>query len=102
MLLCNSIKIKRDFKGVYFKNVPITIKAEPKHDYEFVGWQGRNDRTPELTILLTEDIDLIPIFTKKNAVLLQIVFYLMRFVFISKILTQRVIGLSYIIILKKT
>jgi hypothetical protein len=62
----NSLKIKRDFKGVYFKNVPITIKAEPKHDYEFVGWKGRNDRTPELTILLTEDIDLVPVFQPKK------------------------------------
>ncbi|MBI3136381.1 MAG: CotH kinase family protein [Bacteroidetes bacterium] len=62
----NSLKIKRDFKGVYFKNVPVTIKAEPKHDYEFVGWKGRNERSSELTIMLTEDLELIPVFQPKR------------------------------------
>lgn len=62
----NSLSIKRDFKGLYFTNVPITIRAEAKHDYEFVGWQGRNDRSPELTILLTEDVELIPVFQPKK------------------------------------
>lgn len=63
----NSLKIKRDFKGIYFTGVPVTVKAEPRHDYEFVGWKGRNDRSAELTVMLTGDLELIPVFQPKKS-----------------------------------
>jgi hypothetical protein len=62
----NSLDIKRDFEGIYFTGVPVTVTAKPKHDYEFVGWKGRNEKNPELTINLSEDIELIPVFQAKR------------------------------------
>jgi len=62
----NSLKIERDFEGVYFDGVPITIKAAPKHDYEFVGWKDRKEKTAELTILVNEDLVLVPMFKPKR------------------------------------
>jgi hypothetical protein len=62
----NSLKIERDFKGVYFKNVPVTIRVEPKHDYEFVGWKDRSEKTPELTVLLQKDLVLVPLFKPRS------------------------------------
>ena len=61
----NSLKLKRDFKGIYFKNVPVKITAEPNHDYEFVGWKDRTEKTNELTVMLSNDITLVPIFRVK-------------------------------------
>jgi len=62
----NSLKIERNFEGVYFDGVPITIKAEPKHDYEFVGWKDRKEKSQELTFWLEEDVVLIPMFKPKR------------------------------------
>ena len=62
----NSLKIERNFKGVYFTGVPVTIKAEPKHDYEFIGWKDRPEKTPELALLLQDDLLLTPLFTPKQ------------------------------------
>ena len=62
----NSLNIKRNFNGIYFNNVPVTIKAEPKHDYEFVGWKDRKEKTQELTIWLDKDLVLVPLFKAKR------------------------------------
>lgn len=63
----NSIDIKRNFKGVYFTDVPVTITAEAKHDYEFIGWKGRSEKTPQLTLSLQEDAEFIPLFQPKRS-----------------------------------
>lgn len=62
----NSLKIKRDFKGIYFTGVPVKITVDPKHDYEFVGWKGREEKEAELTVLLTDDLVLEPIIRPKK------------------------------------
>lgn len=63
----NSLKIKRDFKGVYFTKVPITITATAKHDYEFIGWKDRKETSNSLTIIPEKDEIFIPIFKPKKA-----------------------------------
>lgn len=63
----NSIEIKRNFvDGVYFKGVPITITATPQHDYEFIGWKNRSEKTQSISVLLTEDTEFIPLFQPKR------------------------------------
>lgn len=61
----NSLKIKENFEGIYFQGIPVTITVEPKHDYNFVGWKGREETTPTLTVIPTEDILLEPLFEPK-------------------------------------
>ncbi|MGB1102916.1 MAG: CotH kinase family protein [Crocinitomicaceae bacterium] len=61
----NSLKIKEDFSGVYFSGVPITVFVDPKHDYDFKGWKGRNETTMTLTVVPDKDLVLEPIFEPK-------------------------------------
>lgn len=62
----NSLKIKKDFTGIYFKNVPITMTVQPKHDYIFKGWKGRTETEMSITIVPTTDLILEPIFEAKE------------------------------------
>jgi len=62
----NSLKIKEDFTGIYFKNVPVTITVEPKHDYIFKGWKGRTETEMSITIVPTTDLILEPVFEAKQ------------------------------------
>lgn len=55
------------FEGIYFHNNPITIRAVPKFDYEFVRWEGYESTDPEITVSLTGDLAVEAIFRKKNA-----------------------------------
>lgn len=62
----NSLKIEEDFEGIYFQNVPVTVTVEPKHDYEFIGWKGREETTETLTVSPTADLVLEPLFEPKE------------------------------------
>lgn len=42
--------------GVYFKNLPVDLKAIPKEGYVFSHWSGASDSTdPEISLTLTND-----------------------------------------------
>lgn len=62
----NSLKLIEDFSGIYFKNVPVTITVEPKHDYVFKGWKGRTETEMSITIIPTADLMVEPIFEAKK------------------------------------
>ena len=62
----NSIDVKNHLKGIYFEQIPVTISVTPKHDYEFVGWKGRSETTPNLTIIPTGNLILEPILRPKQ------------------------------------
>ena len=48
VILNNNINIrKEDFRGLYFKNIPITIKALPDFGYRFSHWEGITDNSKE-------------------------------------------------------
>jgi len=61
----NSLDLVRPFWGIYFKNVPVKISVIPTHEYEFVGWKGRAEKTSEIEITPTEDLTLEPLFRQK-------------------------------------
>ena len=62
----NSLKIERDFKGIYFDGVPVSISVEPRHDYNFVGWKGRKEKETSITVMLSDDLVLEPLFEPKK------------------------------------
>jgi hypothetical protein len=62
----NTLDIDQDFSGVYYENIPITIKVNPKHDYEFVGWKGRDEKTHEITFVPFGNTILEPILRPKK------------------------------------
>ena len=62
----NTLQIDEDFSGIYFENIPITVKVKPKHDYEFVGWEGRDEKTPEITFVPFGGTILKPILKPKK------------------------------------
>ena len=52
-----------NFKGVYFKDIPVQLSAVPKFGYKFRGWQGgANERSESISIILTKDTTLKAIF----------------------------------------
>jgi len=61
------IKIKQDFKGIYYENIPISIEVIPSHDYEFVGWKNRKETNQNLTFVPLTDVVLEPILKPKKA-----------------------------------
>lgn len=61
----NSLKLKSKFEGWYFTQVPITIEAKPKMGYEFVKWEGIEDKNPKLILTLSHSLNITPIFKKK-------------------------------------
>lgn len=62
----NTLKIKKDFSGIYFKDIPIKIKVAPKHDYEFVGWKNRDEIDNKLKFSPQGDIVLEPIIRPRQ------------------------------------
>lgn len=62
----NTLDIDKDFTGIYYENIPITIKVNPKHDFEFVGWKGREEKTLEITFVPFGNTILEPILRPKK------------------------------------
>lgn len=61
----NSLKIKKPFKGYYFKEVPIHLIAKASFGYEFVEWLGIDKKSDSINYSLTKDIKIEPIFKQK-------------------------------------
>ncbi len=59
------LKIKQNFKGIYYENIPISIQVFPKHDYEFVGWKNRTETDKKLTFVPLANVVLEPILKPK-------------------------------------
>ena len=51
-----------NWKGIYFKEVPIHIAAVPYPGYEFSGWTEIGNNDPSITITLEEDLTLTATF----------------------------------------
>jgi hypothetical protein len=62
----NSIDVSRDFKGIYFKDVPVNIEVTPQHDYEFVGWSDGSKEGPVRAVNPKGDILFKPIIQPKE------------------------------------
>ncbi|MEO9533560.1 MAG: CotH kinase family protein [Crocinitomicaceae bacterium] len=62
----SSLDLERDYNGVYFKNVPISIRVSPKHDYKFVGWSDGSEEGPERTFIPQKDLEIKPIIEPKE------------------------------------
>lgn len=67
----NSLKIKDNFDGIYFKNNPIHLKVKPTVDYEFSGWKELGINELDYSFVPVENQTLTPEFTKKRASLFQ-------------------------------
>ena len=63
----NSMKINRDYKGLYFVDVPVHIWVEPEHDVVFKGWEGREETEVDIWVNVSGDLLLKPLFEPKKA-----------------------------------
>lgn len=55
------------WEGQYFTDYPITITAEPKDGYQFLGWKGdANQASSTLTVAVDGGITLEPVFAKNK------------------------------------
>lgn len=61
----NTLTVSQEFKGNYFRNVPVFVKALPKFDYDFLGWKNRTETNDSLFLSLTESTKFEPIFQKR-------------------------------------
>ncbi len=62
----NSLKIKTDFEGYYFKEVPIKLKEKAKFGYEFIAWKGIESTKEKVEVLLTQNIEIAPVFKQRK------------------------------------
>ncbi len=62
----NSLHLKSDFRGYYFKNIPIKITAKPKFGYKFLMWKGLNTTEKQQNIDLDSNINIQPIFERRD------------------------------------
>jgi hypothetical protein len=67
----NSLKLKENFEGIYFKNNPIHLRVKPTVDYEFSGWKELGSNELDYSFTPVENQTLTPEFTKKRASLFQ-------------------------------
>ncbi len=50
VILNEELKIKDEFTGMYFAEVPISIKAVSKNGFRFVGWEGLETKKKTISI----------------------------------------------------
>ena len=62
----SSLKLDKNYNGVYFKNVPITISIKPSHDYEFIGWKDGSNEGAKRTFKPQGDLKIEPIIAPKK------------------------------------
>ena len=53
--------------GTYDEGTDVTVTATPSEGYEFVGWEGLDETSAELTITLNSDVSLTAIFESSLA-----------------------------------
>jgi CotH kinase protein/Chitobiase/beta-hexosaminidase C-terminal domain/Lamin Tail Domain len=63
-LINNNISTHKQFEGIYFQNIPLSIAAIPNPGYTFDHWEGTSNKTRILNISLAGDASLKPIFKK--------------------------------------
>jgi len=62
----NSLNIKGEFKGYYFKEIPIRLIAHPAFGYEFIEWKGINSSSTKIDYNLSQKVFIVPIFKQKK------------------------------------
>ena len=66
-LTLNTLKIKGNYKGTYFKNIPIYYEAHPYFDYEFKGWRNSdNQSTKHYKKIKSDHVLIEPIFNERE------------------------------------
>ncbi len=50
------------WSGVYFRHIPLLVEAVPAPGYRFLGWLGRTETAPQLSLTLDRDTRLTPRF----------------------------------------
>lgn len=65
-VFANSVEMKKnDFRYIFFKQIPIRLKAMALPGYKFVRWEGvAKTTTPEISIILEENTTLTAVFEK--------------------------------------
>jgi len=48
--------------GGYFQGIPVAVTATPSVGYRFSGWLGSSDPSPALSLMLTNDLELVATF----------------------------------------
>jgi hypothetical protein len=61
IVIQNAIISGSNFSGIYFKNIPLNIKAVPDTGYKFVGWK-KQGKQETLTLVPEKDIKLTAMF----------------------------------------
>jgi hypothetical protein len=64
----NSVEMKKNgFRNIFFKEIPLRIKAVALPGYRFVKWEGvSNSEFPEISIVLTSNTNLNAVFEQAD------------------------------------
>ncbi len=58
----NEMETPYNYTGLYFKDIPLQVKAIPKPNYEFLYWLETGETEPTINFFSTNDAVLTPIF----------------------------------------
>ena len=53
-----------DYSGIYFRNVPLRLRAEARPGYRFLHWEETGETEPEIEIRSRDDTTLTPVFSR--------------------------------------
>lgn len=61
----NTLKLKENYSGTYYSNVPMHIKASPNFDYDLIGWKHSKSTDRKLYESFDKDVMIEPIFQRR-------------------------------------
>jgi len=68
VLHSNEMAIPYQYRGRYFNNVPMRIKAIPEEGYQFVRWEETGETNPILSYTSSSNNTLTPIFIEEEVI----------------------------------
>jgi hypothetical protein len=77
-IFIQDIKVPVDSMGIYFDQVPLRVRVQPKAGYRFVQWNGveiSNPTSREINLLLSEDDTLEAVFEPEDELMITEIFY---------------------------
>lgn len=61
----NTLKLKQNYQGIYYSDIPMHFAATPRFDFAFTGWKHTKSKESKLYESFKNDVVIEPIFNKR-------------------------------------
>jgi hypothetical protein len=66
-ILINNIPITENLDGIFFRDIPLNMKAQPAVGYSFAGWEGDiSGSSDSVSLILNSDISITAVFQESG------------------------------------